>query len=172
MGSKENDDDDGEIYPSDLKELLSVEFKYRKTQDFDDPRKFPIDLEVVHKLAAIMATQEEISAFIGISRSTFTRRLDDCQEVRDAYESGRERFRMTLRRRMVSIGMSRRKDAGRMCIWLSKQELGMSDKKNIRLEDGTTPGMSEEMKRQAMAELMGEDPNNPESGLEDDGEAD
>ncbi len=172
MDDEEKPDEDGEIFPPDLKELLEVEFKFIKIQEFKRPDQVPLDLEQIHKLAAIMATQKEIAAFLGISLKTFTRRLEDTPDVRNAYDSGRERFRMTLRRRMVSVAMSRRNDAGRMCIWLSKQELGMSDRSHIRLEDGTTPGMSEEHKRQAMAELMGEDPSDPDSGTEDDGEAD
>lgn len=168
----DEDGEDGEIFPPDIRELFEVEFRFKRIQAFDDPQKVPLDLEQIHKLAAIMATQEDIASFLGISYRTFRRRLADTPAVKEAYESGKGRLRMTLRRRMMGISMSSRPDAGRMSIWLSKQVLGMSDKQNIVLEDGTTPGMSEENKRKHMAELMGEDPGDPDSGMEDDGEAD
>ncbi len=168
-----DNEEEPELFPPDLNELLEVELKYKEIKEFKDPRKAPINLEQLHKLAAIMARQDEIAAFFGISKSTFKRRLTDYPEVRDAYESGRERFRMTLRRRMVSIAMSPRKDAGRMCIWLSKQELGMREKADLSVTgDERTPGMSFETVRVGMAELMGEDPNDPEAGTEDDGTED
>lgn len=165
-------DDECDERPADIAELLKVELKYRKVQEFKKPSQYPIDLEQLHKLAALMSTHEEIAAILGISRSTFARRMKDTPAVREAYESGHERYRTVLRRRMLSIGMSRRGDAGSMCIWLSKQALGMSDKAHLRVEGDTTPGMSAERKRQAMAELMGEDPSDPDSGMEDDGEED
>ena len=165
-------DENGEIVKvgSDIRTLLDVELKYQKTVDFDDPRKEPIDLEVVHKLAALFCKQDEIAAFLGISRHTFIRRMADCQEVRDAYESGIERYKSTLRRRMFSIAMSARKDAGNMCIHLSKHVLGMGDKQIITIDDeGNEPGMSGEGTRKAMARLMGDDPRDPDACMEDDG---
>lgn len=158
----------------DLRDLLAVDLKYRRIKPAVEEnamgRKW--NLEEIHKLAALLFRQDEIAAFLGCSRRTFQRHMDKDEELRDAYDSGKEKFRMTLRRRMVGIAMSRRADAGRMCIWLSKQELGMTDKQDITLSDGTTPGMSGEVRRAAMAELMGEDPNDPEAAMEDDGQAD
>ena len=72
---------------------------------------------------------------------------------------------MALRRRMFSIANSGRADAGRMCIWLSKQELGMSDRSHVEIDDSRKDGMDRETQRRTMAKLMGEDPNDPESGL-------
>lgn len=170
--SNENDDEDVEIRPPDLAELFEVHLKYQRIEEGKKGKRFDVDLEQVHKLAAMMSTQAEIAAILGMSQITFKRRLRDNPAIREAYDSGKERFRTVIRRRMLSIGMSRRSDAGKMCIWLSKQALGMSDKAHLRVEDDRTPGMSAERKRQAMAELMGEDPRDPDSGMEDDGEED
>ncbi len=162
----EQDFDPEEIADGLLKEVLSVDTKFKRKKKFDHPRKVAIDLKDVHKLAAIMGTQREIAFYLGIPVRTFERRLEDTPEVREAFESGRAQFRMTLMKRMTSIALSRRRDAGTMCIWLSKQVLGMQDKLAVTASIGMEAGMSSEIKRRSMAELMGEDPNDPTTGLE------
>jgi len=164
-----DDKDDGELGPApiDLAELLDVELRFQKTVITESrfTQRQPWDLEQIHKLAAILVSQKEIAAYLSVPYRTFQTHLSKNPELRAAYDSGRNRFRMALRRRMFSIANSRRADAGRMCIWLSKQELGMSDKASVEVEDNRKAGMDEETVRLAMVKLMGEDPSDPNSGL-------
>lgn len=155
-----------------MRELLLDDERFKRLvdppRDQNHSERDPIpaiDLQDVYKLAALLSTQEHIAAYLGMSKRTFKRYMDLDPRIREAWEQGRANMERTLLRRMVRIGFSRRADAGRMCIWLSKNVLGFSDKVDVKDSTGRTPGMTQESKRAAMAELMGEDPANPMAGL-------
>ena len=94
--------------------------------------KRTIDYEIVEKLASIMCTQEEIAHFLDISVRTLQR--DDT--FNELYRKGIDKGKMSLRRNQFKSA-----EAGNttMLIWLGKQYLGQSDKKDIDIGiDGVT----------------------------------
>jgi AraC-like DNA-binding protein len=78
-----------------------------------------IDPELVHALAMIHCTAEEISSVVGCSRETIYARFSDV--LRKGHEEGQ----MSLKRKMHEKAMS---GDTSMLIWLSKQRLGYKDK--------------------------------------------
>jgi hypothetical protein len=83
-----------------------------------------IDLRVVEGLGAIMATHEEVSTAIGISISTFRKKLKAKPEVKEAYERGKNSGRITLRRELMK---SARAGNARILIFLAKNWLGYTE---------------------------------------------
>ena len=96
------------------------------------PKK-PIDYETVDKLATIMATQEEIASFLGLSVDTLQRDKKFC----GIYKSGLDNGKMSLRRKQFGLADKN----ATMGIWLGKQYLDQHDKQeiehtiNAKLED-------------------------------------
>lgn len=87
--------------------------------------KFQIDYETVKRLAAVMATDEEIAAFIGCSPDTLWRAGKAYQ---DAKQEGRQNGMINLRRMQFDTAKSKNPT---MLIWLGKQYLGQKDKSEI-----------------------------------------
>ena len=89
------------------------------------PRKV-LDTEQIEKLAAINCSFSEIAAVTGVNVSTITRRFAH------VIEKGREIGKSSLKRKMWEIAM---KGNVGMCIWLSKQMLGYTDKNEKAIEN-------------------------------------
>jgi AraC-like DNA-binding protein len=85
------------------------------------PRK-KIDADMVRKLAAIDCTIAEIAATLDCSRDTLERRF------RDVIDQGRERGKVSLRRRQFELASS---GNATMLIWLGKQRLGQKDTQEV-----------------------------------------
>jgi hypothetical protein len=113
------------------------------------PRKLPherkklgrpeiqVDLGLVRGLAAIGCTDEDIALLVGISKSTLFNRKQDDPEFLSALEKGRAEIRMSLRRKQVEIAK-----AGNvtMLIWLGKQLLDQTDRRDLTGTLGSQPG--------------------------------
>ncbi len=87
-------------------------------------RPFDPDLKQVEQLAAIACTQEEAAAVLGVARYTLSRKLRQ-RKYREAWERGRGRGNMALRREQFEIATQ--KGNVTMLIWLGKQWLGQRD---------------------------------------------
>ena len=84
--------------------------------------------QFVYDCARLFLTQEEIGALCGLSQAQVSRRLnsDNDPELKDAYISGRNVARMSLRRAQYKKAVIEGNLVAQ--IWLGKQELGQSDK--------------------------------------------
>lgn len=82
------------------------------------PRK-QIDEGLLRKLGAIHCTQEEMASVLGVSTDTLQRRY--AAQIKSARDEGK----MSLRRKMWEMALGGNVS---LLIWLSKNELGMSDK--------------------------------------------
>lgn len=87
--------------------------------------KRQIDYETVRRMAAVMATDEEIAAFLGVSVDTLTRRG---KEYHEAKEAGRQSGLLNLRRYQLEAAKAKNPT---MLIWLGKQYLGQKDKTEV-----------------------------------------
>ena len=81
--------------------------------------KVKIDLVAVEKLGALQCTMDEISAFLGIAKSTLSTRKD----FSDAYKRGLSNGKSSLRRKQWKLADT----SAAMAIWLGKQYLGQRD---------------------------------------------
>lgn len=79
----------------------------------------PVDENLLRKLAAIHCNQEEMASVLGVSVDTLHRRF--AEQIKDARNEGK----MSLRRKMWELALGGNVT---ILIWLSKNELGMSDK--------------------------------------------
>ncbi len=86
-----------------------------------------IDLKTVKKLAYLQCTYEEISAFLGISKGTLSKRKD----FTDTFKEGSEGGKVSLRRSQFKL--ADRSPA--MCIWLGKQYLNQRDTNFLPFDD-------------------------------------
>lgn len=95
-----------------------------------------IDWDTVDKLLFIQATDKEISAFLGIERTTLWRACKRERGVNFATYSEQKRRggMISLRRRQFQAAMND-KDNNAMLIWLGKQYLGQSEQ--VIVEEGT-----------------------------------
>lgn len=78
-----------------------------------------IDEKQLEELAAINCSMAEIAAVVGVDRKTLQRNFVA------VIEKGRERGKSSLKRKMWEIAMNGNVT---MCIWMSKQMLGYTDK--------------------------------------------
>lgn len=102
-------------------EIYDAENSFGTIQETDvmaRPRKV-IDEALLRKLAVIHCTQEEMASVVGVSVDTLHRRYAE------QIKSGRDEGKMSLRRKMWELALSGNVS---LLIWLSKNELGMSDK--------------------------------------------
>jgi transcriptional regulator with XRE-family HTH domain len=94
--------------------------------------KIEFDLVRVEDLGALGATQEEMAARFECSNATISRAMaDENSPFCKAYKRGLADLKETLRRKMISLAKGGNVT---MCIWLSKQWLGMSDKLEQRIQ--------------------------------------
>lgn len=79
----------------------------------------PVDENLLRKLAAIHCNQDEMASVLGVSVDTLQRRF--AAQIKDARNEGK----MSLRRKMWEMALNGNVS---LLIWLSKNELGMTDK--------------------------------------------
>jgi hypothetical protein len=82
------------------------------------PRK-QVDEALLRKLAVIHCNQDEMASVLGVSVDTLQRRF--AAQIKD----GRAEGKMSLRRKMWEMALNGNVS---LLIWLSKNELGFSDK--------------------------------------------
>jgi hypothetical protein len=80
-----------------------------------------IDLDQLEKLAGLGCTVDEMAAFFDVHRRTLERRCQKDKEYTRALEVGRQKAKLTLRRKQWNLAM---KEHPTMLIWLGKQLLG------------------------------------------------
>ena len=85
-----------------------------------------IDYEMVKQLAEIGCTIEEIGSFLGISHDTLTRR----EEFLPIYHEGLNKCKRSLRRMQIQAA---REGNATMLVWLGKQLLNQSDKRETEM---------------------------------------
>jgi hypothetical protein len=84
-------------------------------------------LRNVRKLRELACTVEEAAAFFEVHKKTFYEFMARHPEVRDAWERGDCEGRMSLRRYQHEMA----KTNANMAIWLGKQRLGQTDRREI-----------------------------------------
>lgn len=89
------------------------------------PRK-NIDPKMVEQLAAIQCSYAEMAAVLSCNESTLTRRFAQ------AIKKGRETGKMSMKRAQYERAVNAKSDT--MLIWLGKQYLGQTDKKEVYAE--------------------------------------
>jgi hypothetical protein len=95
--------------------------------------KIEIDADQVKKLAAMQCTNVEIAAFFNCDEGTIRKRFSD------VLSKGRETGKISLRRMQWQ---SAEKGNTSMLIWLGKQYLGQSDKKDLDPESNLADMLS------------------------------
>ena len=88
------------------------------------PKKYDIDPKQVEKLAAYGCTNTEIASFFGCSKDLISKSYST--NVEKGKDSGRIRLRQLQWRAAERGNIS-------MLIWLGKQVLGQSDRKEIEM---------------------------------------
>ena len=89
--------------------------------------KIEINLEELEKLARLQCTYAEIAAFFDCSIDTIKRRMKD-EEFCTTYKKGLEEGKASLRRMQWKAAQG---GNATMLIWLGKQYLGQSDKRDL-----------------------------------------
>lgn len=102
-----------------LDEVLNQPFQRRRR----GIQPTPENLRIVYSIAKLAATQAEIAAALGIALRTFQDFMTAYPEVREAYETGLEHCKMSLRRKQFKFAD---KNAP-MAIFLGKNLLGQKD---------------------------------------------
>ena len=87
------------------------------------PKK-KLDYELIGRLASIQCTQAEVASVLGVSLS----KLDKDEEFKRIFFEKKEGGRASLRRQQWKLAESGNPT---MLIWLGKQYLGQSDKKDV-----------------------------------------
>lgn len=87
-----------------------------------------IDYLAVERAASIGCTKDEISAVVGVSRSTLYAKMAADPKIQAAIDRGNDKGRATLRR-LQWKGANDGNPA--MLIWLGKQYLGQKDKSEL-----------------------------------------
>lgn len=97
-------------------------------QDSIDDSRRVIDYELAEKLANMQCNLTEMAKCLGCTTKTFNRN----PKLREIYESGIEKGRVSLRRAQMKNALN---GDSRMQIWLGKQYLGQSEKLSDASED-------------------------------------
>lgn len=94
----------------------------------------------IEKMASIFCTGEEIANVMGFSYDTLERRVKEKYNISCAeyIKSKGDRGRMSLRRKQADVALSGNVS---MLIWLGKQELGQSDKREDVLKTNSKDGL-------------------------------
>lgn len=101
------------------------------------PRK-EADPDIILRLASIGCSQDEIGRVTGISAATISRNFEG------AYKKGVAEMKMSLRQKQYKLAM---KGNVTMLIWLGKQHLGQSDKRELTGEIGVLSAEELEKRR-------------------------
>lgn len=91
-----------------------------------------IDTRQLEKLAMLACTVEEAAAFLGVSKRTLLRRLEE-PDCKGAWEVGRNKGNVSLRRLQLKHAQGTGSAAVAMTIHLSKHRLGENDKSLLEL---------------------------------------
>jgi len=81
-------------------------------------------LRQIKSLAAMQCTQEEAAASLGVSTRTFKTFIGKHEDVRAAWEDGREMGKVSVRRAQFKMAQ----EVPQMAIWWGKQHLNQTDK--------------------------------------------
>jgi hypothetical protein len=95
--------------------------------------KIEIDLRMLGQLASIGCTKEEAAAVIGCGRRTLLLRLKEEAKYRDAWDTGVDMGKVSLRRLQWRHANGAGSSAVNMTIHLSKHRLGETDKAAIEM---------------------------------------
>lgn len=97
------------------------------------PKLTPINWEDFDKLCSLHCTLVEIAEWFDCSEDTIERACvrERGEKFAEIFKKKSSKGKISLRRKMFEIAMGG--NVG-MCIWLSKQHLGMSDKQDVRSE--------------------------------------
>lgn len=88
------------------------------------------DLVEVEKVCQLHPTDEELAAYLGCSPATIKRRKAADPDFQAAYENGRGKARLSLRRAQIEKATN---GDSTMLIWLGKQLLGQRDYARVEL---------------------------------------
>lgn len=91
------------------------------------PKKKTVTLTSMEELSVLQCTYDEAAAFFKMSRTTFIARLDEDPKLREAWQAGKDRGLISLRRIQFKLA---KRNAG-MAIFLGKQYLGQRDYQSI-----------------------------------------
>ncbi len=94
--------------------------------------KSAVDIEQLEKLAGLACTLDEAAAFMGISKRTLLRRLEE-PRFKQAWEDGLLKGNVSLRRRQWAIAQSDAPSAVTMLLHLSRFRLGQHDKSLVEI---------------------------------------
>ena len=89
--------------------------------------RIEVDMKQVEELASIGATQQEIASDLGISVDTLQRK----RGFAAVYKRGMDKGCLSLRHKQFNLAKGGDKT---MLIWLGKQLLGQSDKREVRAD--------------------------------------
>lgn len=90
--------------------------------------RLQFDYPEVEKLASLQCTDAELATWYGCSARTITDRKKNDKDFLRAYEKGREKGKLSLRRWQFQAA---EKGSTAMLIWLGKQYLGQVEKHDI-----------------------------------------
>lgn len=91
-----------------------------------------IDIEQLEKLAGLACTIEEAAAFLGVSKRTLLRRLEDPKYKR-VWGEGLLKGNVSLRRKQWALAQSDSPSAVTMLLHLSRHRLGQNDKSLVEM---------------------------------------
>ena len=89
--------------------------------------RIEVDMSVVEQHASVGATQQEIASCLGISLDTLQRQ----KNFAAVYKRGMDKGCMSLRHKQFNLAKAGDKT---MLVWLGKQLLGQSDKREIKAD--------------------------------------
>jgi len=124
------------------------------------------EIDQLETMAGYRMSQEQIASVIGISRRSLINRMEDQPGVREAWDRGQSIVEEKIKTALMREGVE--KGDVKALVFLAKNFANMTDGHSVTIEEkGPT---SRENLRKAMAQLMGQDPNDPASGLEPEGD--
>ena len=91
--------------------------------------RIEFDLKQIRGFGTIGATEQEIAGVLGCHLNTISDRMQNDADFCDAYKSGFENMRMSLRRAQLRKALD---GNSTMMIWLGKQLLGQVDRADFR----------------------------------------
>lgn len=129
-------------------------------------KKKPIDWEVVRGMLFVLATQQEICSYIGVSVDTLHRRCRKELGVSftDLSEQKRQETKIQLRKAQLAVALDpKHRSHGMMLVWLGKQYLGQREKQQltgknngpIQMERAERQMTDEQLERELRAYLIG-----------------
>ena len=94
--------------------------------------KSAVDVEQLEKLAGLACTIDEAAAFLGVSKRTLLRRLEE-PRFKQAWDEGLLKGNVSLRRRQWAIAQSDSSSGVTRLLHLSRHRLGQTDKSLIEI---------------------------------------